>query len=106
MKQRILKVALLIALGTVVLTSCKSTSEANNKAEHQQKGREGGRERLSTDQLFAQMDANKDGKLSKAETKGPLSRNFSDIDKNDDGFISKEELENAPKQERRQRPRN
>ncbi len=43
------------------------------------------------------MDANKDGKLSKEEAKGPLLNDFAKIDTNSDGFISTEELEKAPK---------
>ena len=51
----------------------------------------------STDELFAQMDSDKDGKLSKAEVKGPLANDFAKIDLNSDGFITKEELNKAPK---------
>ncbi|AWV97524.1 EF-hand domain-containing protein [Arcticibacterium luteifluviistationis] len=50
-------------------------------------------------QLLTEMDANKDGKLSKAEIKGPLQNDFSKVDSNSDGFISKSEFENAPKPE-------
>lgn len=107
MKQSILKVALIIVLGTLALTSCKPASEVNNNTnDRQQKGREGGRERLTVSQVFSKMDVNKDELLSKSEVKGPLANNFSQIDANNDGYISKEELENAPKPERRQRPRN
>ncbi|MCH3884880.1 EF-hand domain-containing protein [Tenacibaculum aquimarinum] len=107
MKREILKTVLIVLLGTATLTSCKSTTETeNNTSKRQQQDRQRGGERLSTDQIFAQMDTNKDGKLSKTEVKGPLAKGFSDIDKNEDGYISKEELENAPKPERRQRPRN
>ena len=55
-------------------------------------------------QVMAQMDTNKDGKLSKSEVKGPLLNDFSKIDTNEDGFLSETELENAPKG--KQRPRN
>ena len=51
----------------------------------------------STDALFAQMDSDKDGKLSASEVKGPLANDFSKIDTNSDGFITKAELEKAPK---------
>ena len=56
---------------------------------------EGGRPNI--DQLFEQMDANNDGKLSITEVKGPLKEDFSIIDSNDDGYISKEELEDKAK---------
>ena len=53
--------------------------------------------------LLKEMDANEDGKLEKAEVKGPLKEKFSDIDTDEDGFISKEEFKKAPKPERRKR---
>lgn len=55
----------------------------------EQQGQNG---RPSIDQLFEQMDANKDGKLAKTEVKGPLLDMFSKIDTNDDGYLTKEEL--------------
>lgn len=55
-------------------------------------------QRPSITDLMHLMDANKDGKLSKDEVKGPLSDEFSEIDKNKDGFISKEELEDGSNQ--------
>ena len=61
---------------------------------------QGGRgQRPSVTQIFEQMDANKDGKLSKKEVKGPLSTDFSTIDSNSDGYLTKEELERTPKPE-------
>ncbi|WP_341227128.1 EF-hand domain-containing protein [uncultured Arcticibacterium sp.] len=74
-------------LALLALGACKSTekkqksSGGNNQAE----------------KMFLQMDANKDGKLSKSEVKGPLANDFSKIDLNNDGFISKEEFNKAPK---------
>lgn len=57
--------------------------------------------RPSIDQLFEDLDANEDGKLSKAEIKGPLKRDFDKIDADEDGFLTREELKKAPKPERR-----
>ena len=84
-----------------ITASCKSSSETTEGSGQRKDG-----ERPNIETLFAQMDANKDGKISKSEAKGPLSESFSKIDTNEDGFISKEELKKAPKPERRQRPRN
>lgn len=56
-----------------------------------------GKKPPTVDELFKQMDANKDGKLAKAEIKGPLKDDFNKIDLNKDGFITKEELNKAPK---------
>ena len=43
-------------------------------------------------EAFSRMDANKDGKLSKDEARGPLSESFDRFDANSDGTISEEEL--------------
>lgn len=61
--------------------------------------------RPSVDELFAKMDTNEDGKLSKDEAKGPLSKHFDRVDSDEDGFITKEEIENAPKPGKGQRQR-
>lgn len=55
----------------------------------------------SIENLFKQMDADKDGKLSKAEVKGPLKEDFDKVDANEDGYLSKEEIEKAPKPKRK-----
>lgn len=89
---------LVITIMTLALfTSCKSSSEAES-ANKTLERRQGGQPNV--EQLIAQMDANKDGKLSKDEVKGPLKTDFSKIDTDEDGFLSEEELENAPKPER------
>lgn len=49
-----------------------------------------------TIELLRKMDANKDGKLSKGEVKGPLKNDFLKFDLNKDGFLSEEELEKLP----------
>jgi Ca2+-binding EF-hand superfamily protein len=41
---------------------------------------------------LADMDANKDGKISKTEAKGPLARIFDQADRNKDGYLDKDEL--------------
>ena len=45
--------------------------------------------------LLKEMDANKDGKLAKAEVKGPIKEDFAKIDKDKDGFITEAELKKA-----------
>ena len=51
-------------------------------------------------ELIKDMDTNEDGKLSKAEIKGPLKEDFAKVDANEDGFISEEEFAKAPKLKR------
>lgn len=51
-------------------------------------------------ELLTEMDTNKDGKLSKAEVKGPIQKDFDTIDSNNDGFIVKSEFESAPMRKR------
>ena len=61
--------------------------------ERQRRPQDGNRQRRSPDEILKRMDRNKDGKISKAEARGPLKENFDRIDADDDGFISKAELE-------------
>ncbi len=46
----------------------------------------------SPEQIFAFMDANKDGFIAKDEAKGPLEQNFDYVDGDKDGKISPDEL--------------
>jgi hypothetical protein len=46
----------------------------------------------SPEQIFAFMDANKDGFIAKEEAKGPLAQNFDYVDGDKDGKISSDEL--------------
>ena len=62
---------------------------------------EEGKKPPTIEELMKQMDADKDGKLSKKEVKGPLKDDFTKIDLDKDGFITGEELKKAPKPERR-----
>ncbi|ANW95776.1 hypothetical protein AXE80_05545 [Wenyingzhuangia fucanilytica] len=62
-----------------------------------QRGRREGGERPNFTQILQHMDANKDGKLSKDEVKGPLKDGFSKLDTDEDGFISEQEFDNAPR---------
>lgn len=78
-----------------------ATYQLNAQLNNDQRDR---KEPPSIDEIFEHMDANEDGKLSKKEVKGPLSRDFDRVDANEDGFISREELEKAPKPKRRERP--
>ena len=107
MKKNTIFLAGLFTVATI-MTSCKSTSDATSERTEktERSGQKRGGKRPNLETIFTQMDANKDGKISKSEAKGLLADGFSDIDTNNDGFISKKELQNAPKPERRERPRN
>jgi len=95
--KRILTIGLLASLIFIMLGCAAQNNQAlnNQRPEGQQAGPP------SFSQLLAEMDANKDGKLSKAEVKGPLASDFSKIDADDDGFITESELANAPTPKRR-----
>lgn len=99
--QEVLKVGIL-TITLAIFTACGSTQnqQGGQGGEGQRNGQNQRGQRPTVSQLIAEMDANKDGKLSKDEVKGPLANDFSKIDTNEDGYISEEELENAPKPER------
>ena len=80
-----LSVILLVSL----LISC------NSKKKKDLTNTEDGRPSLS--QIFSEFDADKDGKLSRAEVNGPLADDFDAIDTNQDGFLSETELTAAPR---------
>ncbi len=52
--------------------------------------------------FFNEMDANKDGKISKAEAKDRIAENFDTLDKNKDGFLTVEEINADPNRQQRQ----
>lgn len=71
----------------------------SNQAYSQNRPQNGQQEPPSYANMLSEMDANKDGMLSKNEVKGPLKRDFSKIDTDKNGFITKDEFEKAPKPE-------
>lgn len=93
---------LTLALFFTAALSCNTQKSATDKAATNQARTERGGQ-PSIDQIF-EMDADKDGKLSKSEVKGPLLRDFATIDTDNDGFLSRAEVENAPRPQRGQRP--
>jgi len=46
-------------------------------------------------EIFEDLDANKDGKISKDEARGQLKTHFAELDRNKDGFIDRQELLDA-----------
>ena len=105
---------LMLLIGFVVLTfgACKSTKDAveenatqstevsTREATPRGEGQRGPRGQRDIGQMFARMDANSDGKISKDEMRGPMAERFEIIDLDKNGFVSKEELEKAPRPER------
>ena len=94
----------ILVVGLVVLTACNATQNQSKNIGSKQSQRTKRASMPSVDELITKMDANKDGKLSKSEIKGPLANDFDKVDTNSDGYISKKELENAPKPQRGGRP--
>ena len=104
------------ALSLFACNSAKKTTEQNRETTSKQRPQRGERpqngerpqrgERPNAAQLIGTMDKNGDGMLSKEEVQGPLANDFGRVDANSDGFITKEELENAPRPQRGERPRN
>jgi len=98
-----MKYALLIlAVAMTTMISCNSSKETvqsneSTETRSEQSPRKG---RMDMDKMFAEMDANNDGRLAKLEVKGRLAENFDKIDTDGDGFITKEEMKNAPKPRR------
>jgi len=88
----------IIAMTFAIGCSSQNTSTSAKP----EKSQRGGAPNFS--ELLTQMDSDKDGRLAKNEVKGPLLNDFSKIDTDDDGYITMEELENAPKPQRGQRP--
>lgn len=105
MKQisKTLKTAVII--GMVSIAGCTSAQTTENAPQESEQDRPERRERPSPEEMFTKMDANKDGKLEATEVRGPLKEDFAKIDTDGDGFITREELEKAPKPERRRKPR-
>jgi Ca2+-binding EF-hand superfamily protein len=91
MKNNRIKTAVLV-FGAILFFANSSFAQSQNREER--------RERPTFEQLIEKMDVNKDGKLSKAEIKGPLEKNFDKVDTDEDGFITEKEFEEAPKPKR------
>ena len=107
MKYRsILKIGM-VTIGLALCTACgekhKKDQVDQNKMDQRHddkrpcKDGEEPPQRPSTKEMFAEMDSDKDGRLSESEVKGPLQHDFSKIDTNNDGYIEEEELTNVPK---------
>lgn len=105
--QSIVKTAILL-IGMTGFIACnnstkKTQENSSDRPEQMQQQRPQQQGRPSVSDLIAQMDSDKDGKLSESEVQGPLKNEFAKIDADKDGFLTKEELEKAPKPEGGQR---
>ena len=90
---------LVLSVSFIVLGSSLVVSQERNE----DKKREGP---PSIEQIFKDLDKDKDGKISLKEVKGPLKKDFKKIDTNEDSFLSKEEMKKVVKQKRRERKEN
>lgn len=97
MKNNKFKVAVFV-LGATLFFTNSSFGQSQNRQERKSPP--------TFKELIEKMDANEDGKLSKAEIKGPLKNDFAKVDTDEDGFISEEEFAKAPKPERKERRSN
>ena len=81
------------ALAAVTLLAATAPTFAEGSGEH---GGQDAKARIArrVDTVFARLDADKDGRISRAEAaKGPrLSRHFDKIDADHDGYVSRAEL--------------
>ncbi len=94
---------MMIAVLLLLQIACKSTKNTTANDERGDHPRERGEGQKDISQMFAQMDINKDGKLSKTEVKGPIANDFAKIDSDSDGHITLSEMEKAPKPQKGQR---
>jgi hypothetical protein len=60
--------------------------------------------RPNPDKIFAELDENKDDRISKKEARGPIKDNFDRLDKNNDGYLTRDELSNMPPPPNGRRP--
>lgn len=83
----------IIALSAIGLTAGAMTAMA--QAADRPNGPPEG-ERPSPEQMLQRLDADKDGKISKAEAPERMAENFDRRDTDGDGFLTKEELAAPP----------
>jgi len=84
--------ATMLVFGITLIFSNSSFAQSENRDERKRPPK--------FEELIKKMDADKDGKISKTEAKGPLKKAFGKIDGNEDGFITEEEFNKAPKPKR------
>lgn len=62
------------------------------QAKAQMKKQEAALEKVSIENVLAQMDENKDEKISFEEAQGPMKLHFNKLDANKDGFLTADEI--------------
>ncbi|MCG1036511.1 Lcl domain-containing protein [Polaribacter sargassicola] len=81
-----------------ITKNMETTQQSVKKTKQTQKNRQKNNSQRSQntapsfEKMLKNMDANNDGKISKAEVRGKLKENFDKRDKNKDGYITEEEL--------------
>lgn len=96
--------ASIVGILIIATASCRTNKrvardqQANNR--QRPNGQRPDGQRRTPAQMMAQMDANKDGRLSIKEAQGRLKNNFKTVDTNNNGFITLSELKAAPRPQR------
>lgn len=85
--------------------SSKNTSTSTNTGNTSQTAEAARKGSVQKGSKFDEMDTNNDGRISRAEARGPIKDRFNAIDTNGDGMLSRSEMQNAKPKDGGKKPR-